>query len=69
MSIFGDGETFMLPILRMLSFVLRTILKPFRPPHYKIIIRMHPRYTFLLNWANADAALRYAHLAQAGGFL
>ena len=69
MSVFGDGEIFMLPILRMLSFFLRTILKPFGPPHYKIIIRMHPRHTFLLNWANADVALRYAHLAQAGGFL
>lgn len=74
MSIFGDGETFMLPVLRMLSLVLRTILKPFGPPHYKIIIRMHPRYTFLLNWANADAAQRYTHItrsadrSEAGGF-
>lgn len=64
MSIFGDGKTFMLPVLRMLSLVLRTTLKPFGPPHYKIIIRMYPRYTFLLNWANVDAAQRYTHITR-----
>lgn len=59
LSPFGNGQGFILPILKTLSDGLHQAMKPFRPTPYKIIIRMHPRYTALLAWATANAARRY----------
>jgi hypothetical protein len=60
LALFGDGQKRLYPLLASLSGALRIALRPFSPTPYKIIIRMHPRYTFLLAWATGSAAERYA---------
>lgn len=61
----GDSQTLVYPLLEALSGLLRQALRPLGPPPYKIIIRMHPRYTHLLAWATANAARRYASVRPA----
>lgn len=56
---FGYGRHFIHSGLRALSWMLRQAMRPFNPPPYKMVIRMHPRYTYLLAWATDTAACRY----------
>lgn len=60
LSLFGNGQRFIYPILKSMSDRLHRAMRPFHPTPYKIIIRMHPRYTALLAWATANAARKYA---------
>lgn len=56
----GDGQAIAYPLLATLSGLLGRALRPFGPPPYKAIIRMHPRHTHLLAWATGHAMRRYA---------